>query len=110
MSLSTFMLPERESLILKHGLASIQRREEGIPTEHEEQILKEQGVSRMRSNRVLFRKEHADEINKHLLVVQVFYYVSFLSFSLDSPTRYSWNISSSQPEGGVFRYSSLDPL
>jgi hypothetical protein len=36
---------ERESLILKHGLASIQKRgEEGIPTEHEEQILKEQGV------------------------------------------------------------------
>jgi hypothetical protein len=43
-----FMSPggkERESLILKHGLASIQKRgEEGIPTEHEEQILKEQGV------------------------------------------------------------------
>ena len=60
------MLPrgkERESLILKHGLVSIQkRREEGILTEHEEQILKEQGVSRMRSNRVLLRKEHADEI------------------------------------------------
>src|SRR5262245_32566491 len=60
---------ERESLILKHRLASIQkRREEGIPIEHEEQILKEQGISRMRFNRVLSRQEPADEINKHFLV------------------------------------------
>src|SRR5262245_20489885 len=101
---------ERESLILKHGLASIQkRREDGIPTEHEEQISERARCFPERDPTGFYCVRRMPMKSTSIFLSSGFSTTCrFFSFPLDSPARYTWSISSYHTEGGVSPYSSLD--